>query len=59
MNIKHKITKYIKESYAGPLFNKLPPELLHMPPIIEAPIQDEPIMECGSLFKGLSFSSNL
>ena len=30
---------------AGPLFTSAPPELLHTPPTIDAPIHDEPITE--------------
>ena len=36
----------------------MPPELLQTPPRTEAPMQDEPITECGSRPKGRSaFSS--
>ena len=36
-----------KESsvYAGPRLTSAPPELLQIPPTMEAPIQDEPITE--------------
>ena len=37
--------------YAGPLWTKDPPELLHTPPTIDAPIDVEPITECGSFSK--------
>ena len=44
--------------YAGPRCTSDPPELLQMPPITEAPMQDDPITECGSRPNGLSaFSS--
>ena len=43
--------------YAGPLCTKAPPELLHTPPTIDAPMQEEPITECGSRPYGASTSS--
>ena len=42
---------------AGPRCTSEPPELLHTPPTIEAPMDVDPIIEWGSLLIGSNFFS--